>query len=418
MRLYFWGNGKGYQKALRNYIRTEEISGFIDNNPKNFGQHFDGKTIFRFKDVQDDFDYIIVTVIYYAAIEYQLRKHDINMDKVIFYFDGTQNEEKIGAFFDIKGWKIDLLEERLEKLERVVNIRFHNLGYEVTDRIQRNGYQFPILGDDKEAVSRIVNEKCSLIRFGDADFEIIAGYSCVDYQKYNKNLASRLKEVVKTDQENILIAIANNYGNLDLYSDEIADGIRGYMTEETRSRHISLLNLDKVYYNAYMFKCYYPYKDKSRTAERLELIKKIWSGRDIILIEGAQTRTGQGNDLFDNVKSTRRILCPTQNAYAKYEEILETAKALIKDELVLCVLGPAGKVLAYDLISCGHQVVDIGQIDMDYEWYRAGVGKKVPNPTKYVSQLPPAEVEDVNDKIYQSQIIALIESTIDEDISK
>lgn len=408
MKLYFWGNGNGYRKALRNYIRTEEIMGFIDNNPEYFGQHFDGKTIFRFKDVQDDFDYIIVTVINYAAIEYQLRKHDINMDKVIFYFDGLQSEEKIGSFFDLKGWKIDLLEERLEKLERLVNIRFHNQGYEVADRIQRDGYRFPILGEDEEAVNRIVKEKCSMIRFGDGEFELMAGNDCVNFQKYNKDLANRLKEVVQTDQENVLIAIANNYGNLDLYSDEIADGIRGYMTEETRSRHMSLLNLDKVYYNAYMFKCYYPYKDKSRTAERLEMIKKIWKDRDIILIEGLQTRTGQGNDLFDNVKSIRRILCPTQNAYAKYQEILETAKNLIKDELVLCVLGPAGKVLAYDLAGCGYQVVDIGQMDMDYEWYLAGEGKKVPNPTKYVSQLPPAEVEDVDDEVYHSQVIACI----------
>ncbi len=418
MRLYFWGNGKGYQKALRNYIRTEEISGFIDNDPKYFGQYFDGKTIFRFKDVRDDFDYIIVTVINYAAIEYQLRKHEINMDKVIFYFDGAQNEKKIGAFFDLKGWKIDILETRLEELERMAGIRLNNVGYEVADKIQQSGYQFPIIHSGEEAVNRIINEKCSLIRFGDGEFELMAGNDRVNFQKYDKDLGSRLKEVIQTEQENILIGIADNYGNLDLYSEEIADGIRGYMTEETRARHLSLLRLDKVYYNAYLFKCYYPYKDKSGTARRVAFVKRIWQDRDVILIEGAQTRTGQGNDLLDNVKSLKRILCPTKNAYAKYQEILDTAKVLIRDELVLCVLGPTGKVLAYDLINSGHQVVDMGQMDMDYEWYLAGVGKKVPNPTKYVSQLPPAEVEEVDDEIYHSQIIALIESTIDEDIFK
>lgn len=418
MKLYFWGIGKGCRKALHNYIGTEEILGFIDNNPERTGQLFEGKKIYRFKDIKDCFDYIIVTVMNYVAIEYQFRQNKVDKDKVLFYFDGSQDEKKISTFFDSKSWKIDILEKRLEELETMAGIRLNNMGYEVADKIRRDGYRFPIIRSSEEAVNRIVNEKCSMIRFGDGEFEMMAGNDRVNFQKYDRDLGNRLKEVLQSENPDILIGIADNYGNLDLYSDEIADGIRGYMTEETRSRHISLLNLDEVYYNAYMFKCYYPYKDKSRTDERLELIKKIWSDRDIILIEGAQTRTGQGNDLFDNVKSIRRILCPTQNAYAKYEEILETAKALIKDELVLCVLGPAGKVLAYDLINYGHQVVDIGQIDMDYEWYRAGAGKKVPNPTKYVSQLPPAEVEDVNDKIYQSQIIALIVSTIDEDISK
>lgn len=409
MKLYFWGIGKGCQKALRNYKGTEEISGFIDNNPACFGQSFEGKTVLRFKDVQDDFDGIIVTVVNFAAIEYQMLQNRTDMDKVIFYFDSTQKEEKIRKFFDIRDWKIDLLEERLEELERLTSIRLNNVGYEIADKIQQKGYQFPVIHSDEEAVNRIVDEKCSMIRFGDGEFEIIAGNDRVNFQKYDRDLGRRLKEVLQSDQKNILIGIANNYGNLELYSEEIADGIRGYMTEEnTRNSQMSLLDLDKVYYNTYMFKCYYPYKDKSKTIERVNIIKKIWNDRNVILIEGAQTRTGQGNDLFDNVKSIKRILCPTQDAYAKYQEILDTAKSLIRDELVLCVLGPAGKVLAYDLINSGHQVVDIGQMDMDYEWYRAGVGKKVPNPTKYVSQLPPAEVEDVDDETYHSQIIAVI----------
>lgn len=53
-------------------------------------------------------------------------------------------------------------------------------------------------------------------------------------------------------------------------------------------------------------------------------------------------------------------------------------------------------------------MVDIGQIDMDYEWYRANAKVKLPNPTKYVSQLPPAEIEDVDDEKYAAQVIACI----------
>lgn len=408
MKLYFWGIGKGCQKALHNYTGTEEITGFIDNNPEHTGQYFEGKAIVRFKDVEDDFDYLVVTVMNYEAIAYQLRQCKIDPDKILFYFDGSQSEEKIGVFFDRKGWRIDVLEKRLDELERAVNIRLHNVGYEVADKIRHNGYRFPIIQSGKEAINRIVNEKCSMIRFGDGEFEMMAGNDRVNFQKYDRDLGYRLKEVLQSDRKDLLIGIADNYGNLELYSEEVADGIRGYMTEETRRIHGSLLRADKVYYNAYLFKCYYPYKDKSGTAERINFVKRIWQDRDIVLIEGEQTRTGQGNDLFANAKSVKRILCPTQNAYARYQEILDTARNLIKDELVLCVLGPAGKVLAYDLIESGHQVVDIGQMDMDYEWYLAGVGKKVPNPTKYVSQLPPAEVEDVDDEGYHSQIIACI----------
>jgi len=39
-------------------------------------------------------------------------------------------------------------------------------------------------------------------------------------------------------------------------------------------------------------------------------LKKIWDGKDIIIIESEKSRLGVGNDLFDNTKSIKRILCP------------------------------------------------------------------------------------------------------------
>ena len=46
---------------------------------------------------------------------------------------------------------------------------------------------------------------------------------------------------------------------------------------------------------------------------------------------------------------------------------------------------------------------------MDYEWYLAGQGVKVPNPKKYVSQLPEMEITDIDDDEYKEQIIVHIE---------
>jgi len=41
---------------------------------------------------------------------------------------------------------------------------------------------------------------------------------------------------------------------------------------------------------------------------------------------------------------------------------------------------------------------------MNYEWYLAGVQDRVPIPGKYVSQLPPTEIEEIDDVEYQDQI--------------
>ena len=190
-----------------------------------------------------------------------------------------------------------------------------------------------------------------------------------------------------------------------MFTDDTADGIRSYMKEDIRRFHMSVLDCDRVYYDAYMFKSYFPYKDREDTWKRVAMVKKIWDGRDVILIEGDKTRAGYGNDLFDNVRSLRRLLCPTKNAFDKYGEILKEASELKKDYLILVVLGAVSNLLVFDLMKRGFQAVDIGQIDMDYEWYLVGAKKRVPIPDRYVSQLPPAEIEDVTDEVYLKQII-------------
>lgn len=408
IKIYIWGTGVGCWKALSNCKEDVEIVGFIDNNPQMHGKSFHNKEIINLQDAKAEYDYIVVAVMKYDAIMYQLEQKRLDMDKVICYFDMFQNEEKISHVFDPKGWKIDVLERRIDELERIAKARFWNMGYEIADSIKKGKYKFPIMRSNEEAVDRIVNGRCSLIRFGDGEFAIMAGIQRAPFQDYDENLAGRLMEVIQTENENILIGIADNYGDLCVYSDDVADGIREYMTDEVRAFHLSVLNPDRAYYNAYMFKCYMPYRDKDETHKRVSLIKRIWNQRDAVIVEGCKTRTGQGNDLLDNAKSVHRILCPTKNAFSYYDEILCEAKKTSKESLILCALGPAGKVLAYDLAMCGYQIVDIGQIDMDYEWYRAGKGKKAPIPTKYVSQLPPTEICDINDEAYEGQIIACI----------
>lgn len=408
MKIYFWGTGKGCKKALQNYSCGEEIAGYIDNDPKQWGRLFQDKKIVSFKEALTDADIIIVTVIQYDAVLYQIEKSGFEMERVFCYFDEAEDSEAAGRYFDVKGRKIDILEKRLEDLEKKVNVRFSNIGYEVADNLEKRKYKFPVLHSDEEAVERIVNEKCSMIRFGDGEFELMAGKERAPFQKYEQALADRLREVIQSREDKLLVAVANNYGSLDSYTDSDRDGIREYMTEEVRTFHASLLDDSRVYYDAYLFKCYFGSKNKDDAERRYTLVKRIWQDRDVVLVEGAETRTGQGNDLLDNVRSVQRILCPTRNAYERYRDIQEEVEKVPQDKLILCALGPAGKVLAYDLMRNGYQVVDIGQIDMEYEWYKAGVSIKVPNPTKYVSQLPPALVEEIYDKEYESQIIAVI----------
>lgn len=411
IKVLVWGLGKKCDIVL-DTIDSEicEVIGFIDNDPDKAGGQYKNKKIYSFGEIPCDFDYVLVSVLMYKSILYQMEQAQFPMDKVIVFYDMSYVEEKkYWNFIDWKAWKIAILEEKIKRLENKFEAGFSNIEYEITDKIRKNKYRFPLLADDEELVDKITEEHCSFIRFGDGEFEIMQGKERLPYQRVELDLPQKLKSVIAASDNNILIGIANNYGDLDQYTEGTAYGIREYMTEETRMFHLSVLDPDRTYYNAYVFKTYMPYKDKMSTPDRVALIRRIWNDRDVVFIEGDKTRTGYGNDLFDNTRSIKRILCPTFNAYAKYHEILSCSRKVDKNCLILVVLGPAGKILSYDLARDGYQVVDIGQIDMDYEWYLSGTEFKVPNPDKYVSQLPPAVISDITDDTYQKQILFKIE---------
>ncbi len=411
MKVYIWGTGKYGRKVLQ-AVKTEncQVLGFVDNDPSKHGKTYENIKILSFKEIAEDYDVLIIGIVRYEAVLYQLKKENhTDFSKIIVFFDGSSCEDsRYFRVIDQQKWKILILEEKVACLERDLKARIDNIGYEIIDKYNKDLYQFPRIASTEEAVDKIVNEGCSLVRYGDGEFNIMEGKEGPVFQNYSAELADRLLEVLVSKEEKLLIGIASNYGNLDMYTEDSADGIRFYMKEETRRFHMSVLDHNRVYYDAYMFKSYFPYKNREDTWKRVSLIKKIWNNRDVVLIEGDKTRTGYGNDLFDNVRSLQRLLCPTKNSFEKYDEILDKALELKKSCLILVVLGTVSELLVYDLMKKGFQAVDIGQIDMDYEWYLAGAQKRVPIPDRYVSQLPPAEITEVTDEEYLKQIIGHI----------
>ena len=139
-------------------------------------------------------------------------------------------------------------------------------------------------------------------------------------------------------------------------------------------------------------------------------MRNIWHNRNVVIIEGAQSRLGVGNDLFDNARSIRRILCPPRNAFERYDEILAQAMSMEKDVLFLIALGPTATVLSYQLFKAGYQSVDAGHVDIEYEWWRMGAKRKVKIERKFVNEAIGGDrVKAPSDSRYQEQIYAQIQ---------
>ena len=302
---------------------------------------------------------------------------------------------------------IACMEENQRELEDYQRNIFFEMNASSPDK---EGYWYPSIASVEETVAQIVEEGKSLARFGDGEFSTIAGRIRHRFQNQTDDtLRERLIEVLQSKEEHLMIGLADNYGSLECYNEQARREIRRYLSPQVRREHLQLLDSEKLYYNAYVTRPYAMYQDNRTDAprKRFEALKKIWENRDCIFVEGCYTGLGVGNDLFDHAKSIGRILGPAENAFSSYGQFLEACIKQGKGRLFLLALGPAATVLAYDLARAGCQAVDVGHVDLEYEWFLKGEGHRTAVSGKYNNEAEQdQQLFPIQDEEYQSQIIA------------
>lgn len=287
--------------------------------------------------------------------------------------------------------------------------RIRHTGYLVVwigkDIITRPFIHSPEIASLDETYDKIINDHVSVSRFGDGEFKWMAKLPQNSFQEASELMRERLIEISKSDNDNHIVCLSDTFGSLKGYN-TYARQFWGCFMGMYRKKWISFLKKGKKYYNTNMTRPYMDYIDKSDCKHRFDRLRCIWKDRDVVIIEGEKSRLGTGNDLFDTAKSVRRILAPATNAFSKYDVILERAKQLDKDTLILIALGPTATILAYDLALSGYQAVDIGHVDVEYEWFLMGATDKVPIKNKYVNEsLEGRNIGELDDEKYNAQII-------------
>lgn len=304
-----------------------------------------------------------------------------------------------------------ILSESLEALRQEYRDYSDNCIYEIFDpRLTNKKIFYPHIYTISETLDTLLNGEKSLCRFGDGEFACINGRLRATFTtKYYEELSRRLKEVLTSADDSIMIAIADNYGDISPYIPSSRREIRNYMTHEIRDEHAALLDCDRYYYNAYITRPFmFSYSDMNQMSKYMERIKSLWSDRSVTVIEGSSTGMGVGNDLLNGCSEVKRIIAPAIDAYAKYDDILNAALSQKKSDLYLLALGPVATVLAYDIAKTGRRAVDIGHLDIEYEWMKRGT-YRIPIPGKYVNEVTNGNIsEPINNREYKDQIVTIV----------
>ena len=226
-----------------------------------------------------------------------------------------------------------------------------------------------------ETIDELINTEKSMVRFGDGEITVIRGRD-LKLQKVNTEISEGLKRILGYEYDNMIVTIPEIFGDMSMYRKKSRQFWKEHLLIY-RKIYDRYCNPNRIYYNTSVSRFYYAFNNKEKCKLWAEKLKKIWEDKDVVVVEGQKTHNGVGNDLFDNAKTIERIIGPSSDAYEKREEILDCCRKYEKDRLFLISLGVAAKFITECLFLEGYRVLDIGNLDLEYEWYIHGEKDKV-----------------------------------------
>lgn len=263
----------------------------------------------------------------------------------------------------------------------------------------------------EETLELIITHRFSISRNGDGELNIMLGHD-IPFQKHDPRLSKIMRDAHSACMERYLSCIPDIFEGYENFNERAC---RYYDNFLHANRYIwTKMAKSPRYGNAFVSRFYIDYVDKSLSLSRVNRLKQIWEGKDVLLVEGKESKLGVGNDLFDGACRVRRVLGPSENAFSVYDQLMSCVKnEAAKETLILLALGPTATAMAYELAKDGYWAVDIGHVDIEYEWMLMGATSKVNVPGKYtnesVGEKTLGQIPEYAQKVYESQIINRIQ---------
>lgn len=277
---------------------------------------------------------------------------------------------------DLAKFKSELEEKAKEEVS--VEEIIEQVLYEIPgDHVKR-----PKIKNFEETVNDIIENNASIVRFGDGEYNVIMGENIV-FQDYDTALAESLKNILISNNEKCFIGINYHYYYCDLINfTSCCKKFYRLWVSRKRNSFSKLLDWEKQYYSTSFTAAYQTFVEYD-FEKYFDNTRKIWNNRDIVIVCGETVFKEINYNIYDNAKSINYIYAPSKNAYDEYDRLYKEAMQYPKDTIIICILGPTAKVLAYNLSLEGYQALDLGHLAKDYDHYKKGIPREEKNIFKF-----------------------------------
>lgn len=259
-----------------------------------------------------------------------------------------------------------------------------------------------------QTLDYIIANHISISRLGDGEFFVINGKDGL-FQTSQESLRNKLKQVLTSPINKHLIAIPACWKHILPLKYESFEYWSSFLSKNFNEKVYPYLIERYTYADSTFTRFYMDYRTSKIAQQTIPQLKKIWNNRSVCIVEGEYTRFAVNNDLLDNARTVSRIICPAQNAFDRYDEILDAIRSQERYDVYLIALGMTATCLAYDLAKEGYWAIDIGHADIEYEWFIRKAKSKISIPGKYVSESDNAMMtSNIDLHQYNAQILCSI----------
>lgn len=299
----------------------------------------------------------------------------------------------------------------LQKISQ--RIKWHSL--QIKDFFAQRQCHFPAILSQSDSIRLAAEKKMSISRFGDGELSLMCGKD-LNFQTYDKLLAEKMERVISNDNPSVLVCLPDCFSSNSLSrlcaTDKSFWKTHLYFFRKEWCRR---LDPEKTYGNTWLSRIYSMKWDVMEANAIFAELETLWKDRRIVIIEGEYSRLGVGNDCFSGAADIRRIIGPAKNAFSRYNDLVDAAMSVEKDALMVLALGPTATAMVGDLSDAGYQAIDLGHLDIEYEWMRMKALSKLPVRGKFSNEafLTGQSAQEVSGSLtdeeysaYKSQIIA------------
>lgn len=224
--------------------------------------------------------------------------------------------------------------------------------------------------EKNDSIDVILQSNKSFVRMGDGEIRIMQGID-QPFQRYEPVIAEILVELLKNQREDILVGVNRDYyvshfrAKKDDYNRRFSYDFRKYLDKHC--------NFEATYIDgACTFNYVLGYSDDETTHMFWNKWKKAFKGKKLVVVCGESIVEEMEYNIFEEAESIKYIYGPRKNAWDKHDEIIKKIEKESKENLLIFILGMAGKAMIPEVTDMGYIAWDIGHLAKGYNAYKKG----------------------------------------------